>query len=86
MTIPICIGITKQCFNLLYDTGEMYLIVSNTGNMAKFTKANNMSLSQTCKSVSYYFTILQYRKGIIYLREVSDYVFISENKPYFYHI
>ena len=28
MTIPLCIGIPKQCFNLIYDTGEMYLIVS----------------------------------------------------------
>ena len=81
MTIPICIGIPRQCFNLLYDTGEMYLIVSNTGNMSKFKKAYNMSLSQTCKMISYYFNVLQYRKGIIHLREVSDFVFISENRP-----
>ena len=41
MSIPLCVGIPKQCFNLVYDTGEMYLILSNTANTAKFTKAFN---------------------------------------------
>ena len=80
MSIPICIGIPKQCFNLLYDTGEMYLIVSNTANTAKFTKAYNMSASETSNSNINNYVALNYQNGQLQLREVSDYVFIIEEK------
>ena len=81
MSIPLCIGIPKQCFNLVYDTGEMYLIVSNPAKTAMFTKFYNITSSQTSISNTYYYTALQYRNGIMQLREVGDYVFFSDNKP-----
>ena len=81
MTIPLCIGIPKQCFNLIYDTGEVYLIVSNKPNSEIFTKFYNMTLSETYISKSHYFIALEYKNGVMQLREISDYVFFSENKP-----
>ena len=81
MSIPLCLGIPKQCFNLVYDTGEMYLIVSNPAKTAMFTKFYNITSSQTSISNTYYYTALQYRNGIMQLREVGDYVFFSDNKP-----
>ena len=60
MSIPLCVGIPKQCFNLVYDTGEMYLILSNTANTAKFTKAFNMSASETSNSNTNNYIVLKY--------------------------
>ena len=81
MSIPLCVGIPKQCFNLVYDTGEMYLILSNTANTAKFTKAFNMSASETSNSNTNNYIALNYQNGQLQLREVSDYVFIIEERP-----
>ncbi len=81
MSIPLCVGIPKQCFNLVYDTGEMYLILSNTANTAKFTKAFNISASETSNSNTNNYVALNYQNGQLLLREVSDYVFIIEERP-----
>ena len=81
MSIPLCVGIPKQCFNLVYDTGEMYLILSNTANTAKFTKAFNISASETSNSNTNNYIALNYQNGQLLLREVSDYVFIIEERP-----
>ena len=81
MSIPLCIGIPKQCFNLVYDTGEMYLIVSNTGNSAKFSKAFNMSASETSNSNINHYVALNYQNGQLQLREISDYAFVTEDRP-----
>ena len=81
MSIPLCVGIPKQCFNLVYDTGEMYLIVSNTGNSAKFSKAFNMSASETSNSNINHYVALNYQNGQLQLREISDYAFVTEDRP-----
>ena len=80
MSIPICIGIPNQCFNLIYDTGEMYLIVSMSLSKI-FTKSFNISLSQTIIGNTKYYTALNYRNGVMHLREVLDYLFLSEQRP-----
>ena len=85
LSIPLCIGIPKQCFNLIYDTGEMYLIVSSPPlkNTNPFTKYFNATASETSTSNINNFITISYRNGGMQTREISDYIFLSEKRPSF---
>ncbi len=77
----ICIGIPEQCFNVVYDTGNIYLILGLDTPNAQFVKKYKPSESQTQKSDSNNLLALPYRYGIIQAREIEDYVQIPEQIP-----
>ena len=82
----ICIGIPKQCFNVAYDTGMIYLILSlsNPNTKTKFQKTFNQTYSQTFKSTKNNLLALPYRFGVLQAREAEDFISLENtNKPKF---
>lgn len=83
MTIEVCIGRPSQCFNLLYDTGMMYMIVADINAGAEFNKAFNISISQSVRNENTNLVALPYRTGTLKARELIDYVSIGSTMPSF---
>lgn len=81
MTIEVCIGVPKQCFNLLYDTGMMYTIIGDNSTKVSFTNKYVPSLSQSYRSKSQTLYTFAYRYGQINAREVCDYCVLDEKRP-----
>lgn len=80
MTIEVCIGIPKQCFNLLYDTGMMYTIIGDNSTRVSFTNKFIHSLSKSYRSTQSLYTFA-YRYGQINAREVCDYCVLDDKRP-----
>lgn len=81
MTIEVCIGIPKQCFNLLYDTGMMYTIIGDNSTKVSFTNKFVHTLSQSYRSKSQSLYTFAYRYGQINAREVCDYCVLDDKRP-----
>ena len=75
----ICIGTPVQCFNVLYDTGSVYLILGMQTSKLKFKKGFNTILSDTYMSSCDNILSVPYKSAVIMAHEVRDKATIIEN-------
>ena len=79
METQICVGTPEQCFNVLYDTGSVYLILGIPNSELKFKKGFNSLLSDTFSSSCDKIYAVPYKSSVIMAREVKDKVSIIQN-------
>ena len=79
METEICIGTPVQCFNVLYDTGSVYLILGMQSTKLKFKKGFNTIISDTYMSSCDNILSVSYKSAVIMAHEVRDKATIIEN-------
>lgn len=83
MTIPMCIGEPKQCYDLIYDTGISYSILG--GPNSNFKHTYDQKQSKTFRSARYnkVFGVPYYSNAFSAIEAADYFVFANQSFPLF---